>query len=121
MPGAQQSQPDSAVDEDVLPQDGTVVAAGSEGVAGRRDWLRVIQSNFPSNSPHSPGATCANRNGSGGGRSTVVVGAIATCCPPILLHKCFLPGTVASTRPCLATPQHPWSWGPSHMYHPRGR
>lgn len=54
-PRAQQSQPDAAMDGDVLPRDGTVVAADSEGVASGRDWLRVIQSNFPPNSPHSPG------------------------------------------------------------------
>lgn len=54
-PRARQSQPDAAADGDVPPQDGTVVAAGSEGVVGGRDWLRVIQSNFPPNSPHSPG------------------------------------------------------------------
>lgn len=54
-PRAQQSHPGAAVDGDVVPRDGTVVAAGSEGVAGGSDWLRVIQSNFPPNSPHSPG------------------------------------------------------------------
>lgn len=54
-PRAQQSQPDAVVHGDVLPRDGTVVAAGSEGVASGRNWLRVIQSNFPPNSPHSLG------------------------------------------------------------------
>lgn len=54
-PRAQRSQCDAAMHGDVPPQDGTVVAAGSEGVASGRNWLRVIQSNFPPNSPHSLG------------------------------------------------------------------
>ena len=67
---AQQSQPDAAVDGDVLPQDGTVVAAGSEGVAGGRNSLRVIQSNFPPNSPHPLGRCVLIRAvaAEGGGR-----------------------------------------------------
>lgn len=54
-PEPRKTIPDAAADGDVPPRDGTVVAAGWEGVTGGRDRLRVIQSNFPPNSTHSPG------------------------------------------------------------------
>lgn len=101
MGRAQHSQPDAAVEGTCCHRVAPWWQRLGAGASGR-DWPRVIQSNFPPNSLDG----CVQMGWQRWREEYIVAGAIAMRCPPTL-HKCFLPGVVASAPRRLLHPSVP--------------
>lgn len=92
---------DAALGGDVPPQDGTVVAAGWKGGTGGREWLGVIQSNFPPNSFCSQGGRVLIGVEGGARQVEVPLPCVASRPPP---QTCPAAPQCLATTPALRAP-----------------